>query len=293
MLSSMTGFGRGEQTRNGATVTVEIRSVNNRYCEVSVKMPAALVSAEQELRDFIQKRVDRGKLSVTVRVESPVKTTSVPAFDRAAAKAVHADLDALRRELGIEEPVGLTHLLRFDTLYQVRESEGTDDTLKSLLLLATTDAISNLQEMRRLEGMNLQTDLQVRLDRITGTIDEIEALFSKRIPEARQRMADRIRQLLDGDQPVDKERLELEVALLADKLDITEELVRMRSHIDYFLNAMASNEPAGRRINFLIQEMHREVNTMGSKANHAGVAHKVVELKEILEIIREQIQNIE
>lgn len=293
MLSSMTGFGRGEQTHNGTTVTVEIRSVNNRYCEVSAKLPLALQILEQELRDLIQKRVDRGKLSVSVRLDQPQRSAPVPRFDAEAAKLVQADLERLRSTLGIAEPVGLNHLLRFDSLYQLPEADASDEPLKPLLMQATIDAIASLQDMRRQEGLSLQKDLETRLDRIETTIDAIEAASKERLPEARRKMAERIRVLMDSDSPVDKDRLELEVAILADKLDITEELVRMRSHIVYFRGAMNADEPAGRKINFLIQEMHREVNTMGSKANHAGVAHMVVELKEILEIIREQIQNIE
>lgn len=293
MLSSMTGFGRGEQTRNGTTVTVEIRSVNNRYCEVSAKLPPSFQPLEQELRDLIQKRVDRGKLSVAVRVDQPQRAVQVPRFDQEAARQVHADLETLRTALGITEPVGLTHLLRFDSLYQVPETDAADEPVKPLLLQATIDAIASLQDMRRQEGITLQKDLETRLARIETTIDAIEAASRDRLPEARKKMAERIRVLMDSDSPVDKDRLELEVAILADKLDITEELVRMRSHIVYFRGAMKADEPAGRKINFLIQEMHREVNTMGAKANHAGVAHMVVELKEILEIIREQIQNIE
>lgn len=293
MLSSMTGFGRGEQTRNGTTVTVEIRSVNNRYCEVSAKLPPSLQPMEQELRDLIQKRVDRGKLSVAVRLDQPQRAAPVPRFDAEAARHVHQDLDALRTALGIAEPVGLSHLLRFDSLYQIPEADSGDEPVKPLLMQATVDAIASLQEMRRQEGITLQKDLETRLSRIETTIDAIESASKERIPEARRKMAERIRALMDGDSAVDAERLELEVAILADKLDITEELVRMQSHIVYFRGAMNADEPAGRKINFLIQEMHREVNTMGAKANHAGVAHMVVELKEILEIIREQIQNIE
>ncbi len=289
----MTGFGRGEITLNGLTITVEIRSVNNRYCEISMKLPGLFQPMEQELRDLIQKQVDRGKLSVNVRVEMPVGDSITPSFDLGAAKALFVQLNALRDELKLDEPVGLNHLLRFDSLYQSKDSDGFDPATKAVLIDAVNAAIVSLKKMRKEEGDHLQADLTERLNVIESTCAQIGALSKDRLPEAKKKMTDRIQALLDSDQVLDAGRLELEVALLADKLDITEEIVRMGSHIAYFRKAMESSEPAGRKINFLIQEMHREVNTMGSKANHSSIAHLVVELKEILEIIREQIQNIE
>ena len=294
MMSSMTGFGRGEITRNGLTVTVEIRSVNNRYCEISLKLPSLFQPMEQELRDLIQKQVDRGKLSISVRAEFPVAATSlVPSFDLGAAKALMTQLEQLRSELSLDEPITLNHIMRFDSLYTSKESDGLDAATKTVLIDAILAAIVNLKKMRKEEGDHLQADLTERLNVIESTCAQISAQSKERLPEAKKKMTDRIQALLDSDQVLDAGRLELEVALLADKLDITEEIVRMGSHIAYFRKAMEGSEPAGRKINFLIQEMHREVNTMGSKANHSAIAHLVVELKEILEIIREQIQNIE
>lgn len=294
MMSSMTGFGRGEITRNGLTITVEIRSVNNRYCEISLKMPSLFQPMEQELRDVIQKQVDRGKLSITVRAEMPNDTTdTTPTFDIPTAKKLHAQLKELKSELNLTEPINLMHLMRFDSLYQSKETDSLNPETKAVLFDAVTAAINSLQAMRKQEGDHLKVDLTQRLSVIESTCAGILELSKERIPDARKKMADRVKVLLESDKEVDKDRLEQEIAFLADKLDITEEIVRMSSHIAYFRKAMDAAEPAGRKINFLIQEMHREVNTMGSKANHAGIAHMVVELKEILEIIREQIQNIE
>ncbi len=292
MMSSMTGFGRGETTHNGTTITVEIRSVNNRYCEVSLKTPANLSMLDQELKDFIQKRVDRGKLSVSVRVESAKPETPAIRFDAEAARLLHAELTRLNTDLGLNEPITLNHLLRFDAIYQSRNENADDEGVKSLLLAATEAAIADLQRMRNVEGQTLQADLAKRLDNIEAVAAEVETLAKARIPEARKKLMDRVSQLVASD-TLDPNRLELEIALLADKLDITEELVRLASHISYFRLAMDAPEPAGRKLNFLIQEMNREVNTMGSKAGSAGIAHLVVNLKETLEIIREQIQNIE
>lgn len=293
MLRSMTGFGRGEQNRGGITVTVEIRSVNNRYCDVSTKLPSIVQSLDSELRDLVQKRIDRGKLMVSVRVDQPDGAVAPPRIRLETARMVFEDLERLRTDLGIVEPVGLTHLLAMEALSASADPDEAQGPVKELLMQACADAITQLQEMRRREGMTLQTDLETRMSHMEATIVAIETASKERLPEARRKMADRIRMLLESDVPADKDRLELEVAILADKLDITEELVRMRSHIAFFREVMAADEPAGRKINFLIQEMHREVNTMGSKANHAGIAHMVVDVKEILEIIREQIQNIE
>jgi len=289
----MTGFGRGEVTTNGTTVTTEIRSVNNRFCEVSLKLPQQIQNLENEVREFIQRNVSRGKLHVMIRVDEPVESTARMHFDREAAQQYLSMLEELRYMMRIEEPITLEHVISNPNIFKLTDDQlERVERLRPLILSSVDRAIAELKKMRTQEGSHLMDDFQKRLDTIDETVQTIASHAKERVPEARLKLQERIATLLDSES-FDKERLELEIAIMADKLDITEELVRLSSHTRFFREAMQNDESVGRKLNFLIQEMHREINTIGSKASHAGISHHVVQLKETLEIIREQVQNIE
>lgn len=289
----MTGFGRAEINRDNVTVTTEIRSVNNRYCEVSLKLPQQIQNLENEIREFIQRNVSRGKLHVIIRLDDPVDNVAKLHFDRGAARQYFSMLEELRFMLNIPEPVNLNHVLSHDKIFQTPDDQiERIERLRPLVIDSVKNAIDDLTKMRAQEGSHLMKDFEARLKSIDETAKIIADAAKERVPEARNKMQERISALLESEN-FDKERLELEIALLADKLDVTEELVRLESHTRFFREAMQNGESVGRKLNFLIQEMHREINTIGSKANHAGIAHHVVALKEALEIIREQVQNIE
>ena len=293
MLKSMTGFGRAEVSKSGVTFTTEIRSVNNRYCEVSLKMPQSLQNLENEIRELIQRKVSRGKLHVFIRMDEGVEAVTRIHFDREAAQIYYRMLEELRYTLNIPEPINMNHILSNDSIFKVPDDHlDRVEKMRPLLMESVELAIEDLKKMRAQEGAHLKTDFMERLDAIDEVCEVIKVLGAERVPEARKKLNEHITTLLETDN-FDRERLEIEIALLADKLDVTEELVRLESHTKFFREALEDGDSVGRKLNFLIQEMHREINTIGSKANHAGIAHHVVQLKESLEIIREQIQNIE
>lgn len=293
MIQSMTGFGRGEVSEHGTTVTTEIRSVNNRFCEVSLKLPQQIQNLENEVREFIQRNVSRGKLHVMIRVDEPVASTAKLHFDRDAAQQYITMLEELRYMLRIEEPLNLDHVLSNPNIFKLTDDQlERIERLRPVIIRSVDAAIAELKKMRVQEGSHLKMDFEKRLDYIDEVVGIIAEQAKERVPEARNKMIERITTLLDSDS-FDKERLELEIAMLADKLDVTEELVRLASHTKFFREALDNGDSVGRKLNFLIQEMHREINTIGSKASHSGISHHVVQLKETLEIIREQVQNIE
>jgi uncharacterized protein (TIGR00255 family) len=293
MIESMTGFGRGEAHRNGTTVSVEIRSVNNRYCEVVFKMPSLLQHREHEFRELIQKNFERGKFNVVISLESTDAEEPAQIINEQAVGAYTRMLNSLRESAGIEAPLKLDHFLQFNDLFTNRAVSDEEVALvHELSVTACKKAIEEIRAMRRQEGRYLADDMLKRISNIGSIIAEIRSITSGRIEEARTRFRDRIASLL-GDESFDTDRLELEIAILADKLDITEEMVRLDAHLKFFNESMETREASGRKLNFLLQEMLREINTIGSKSYNADIAHHVVNAKEILEKIREQVQNIE
>jgi uncharacterized protein (TIGR00255 family) len=245
------------------------------------------------MRDLIQRNVDRGKLTAQINLIRHSSDKEVPKVDSEAARVRIAQLRQIRELAGIDEPIRLEHLLGFQELFL--SSDDDSDTLAELQDIcskAVTLALKQLNSMRLQEGNFLTQDISNRIDQLESLLVGIQSQASNRVPEARVKMQERIKNLLSDDN-YDKTRLELEIVILADRLDVSEEVVRMEGHIQFFREALAAPQSMGRRLNFLSQEMNREVNTIGSKCNHVGIAHNVVELKEILEQIREQIQNIE
>jgi len=289
----MTGFGRAEVAKRGITAAVEVRSVNSRFLEVTARMPRSLSQREKNVKELVRSFVNRGNLTVAISVEEDTDGAQPMSVNRSAAKAYAKLLNEVRKAAGIRERVKLDHLLKFSEVFEVSREEETDERVWKVVEEALRGALKEFNTMRRNEGKELGKDLARRVRWIDETVGTIEGLSTQRIPEERKRLHERIAQLLDDKSIVDQNRLELEIALLADKLDVTEECVRFRSHNKFFLEAMQQEEAAGRKLNFLVQEINREANTIGSKTNDADVAHLVVKIKEELEKIREQLQNIE
>jgi uncharacterized protein (TIGR00255 family) len=293
MIESMTGFGRGDAHKNGTTVSVEIRSVNNRYCEVTFKMPSLLQQKEHEFRDLIQKNFERGKFNILITLESSDAMEPALVINEQAVLAYTKVLNQLRETTSIEQPVSLDHFLHFNDLFTSRQVSDEEVALVyELALTACRKAIDEIRTMRRQEGKYLADDMISRLSNIGSIIENVRSIASGRIEDARTRFRERIAAMVT-DESFDPDRLELEIAILADKLDITEEVVRLDAHLKFFTEAMQNNEASGRKLNFLLQEMLREINTIGSKSYNADIAHHVVNVKETLEKIREQVQNIE
>lgn len=290
----MTGFGRGEAADNGLNATVEIKTLNSRYLDVSIRLPQLLQHKELELKEIFQKSIKRGKLNVTAyinRVENAQPETKV---DTEKVKVYAKLLNEVRNAAGIEEPLNLKSLTAFGDIF-ITQEEDDEETINlkwKLIEQATQLAIANLMEMRTQEGGQLKNDLISRINSIDEAVESILKITDGRAKEVRDKLLERIKQLID-DENIDQDRLEMEVVIMADKMDITEETVRLRAHLKFFLEAIELPEPAGRRLNFLTQEINRELNTIGSKANDSEIAHHVVRAKEMLEQIREQVQNVE
>lgn len=293
MIASMTGFGRGRAQRDTLALVVEIRSVNSRYCEISSRLPRPLAEYEIALQNQVKEAISRGRISITVQPESAGETGMTARIDAAQVHGYATLLREMARAAGIDEPLSLTHLLNFpDLITTVEETLAPGDEAEALLTAATHEALAQFTAMRLQEGEALQKDLEMRLNAIDAGLAEVISRAPERLDEARTRLSERVNEYL-ADERFDRDRLEMEIVLLADRLDVTEECVRLASHLAMFREAMTADEPVGRKLNFIVQEINREVNTIGSKANDARIARLAVEMKEELEKIREQVQNIE
>jgi len=294
MIHSMTGFGRGSASRAGATATVEIKSVNKRHHDVSVRMPGNLAEKESAIQTALRDAFERGQFTVYIDVESNLDTT-VPYRVDPEATATYANLlRDLRSAAGIDAEITLDDLLRFDGV--LTEERPDDDELLdeawAAVEAATEEAIEALATMRAQEGEALRDDLENRLRAIEKDLQAVEDRAPERVREHQQRLRDRLAEIMD-DERIDNDRIETEIAVLADKLDISEECVRLRSHIDMFRESLADDEPSGRKLKFITQEIHREVNTIGAKANDPSISGCGVRMKEEVEKIREQVRNVE
>lgn len=288
----MTGFGKGEATSKGVTFTVELRSVNNRFLEISTRAPKAISQRENEIKEIIKTKISRGKISLNAMKDEETDGEIAISIDKKKAKEITAVLEQLRKTAKIKQPVTLEHLLHFSEIFQTKEAVE-DETEWKVFVQALTKAVDGLKKMREKEGAELARDSKERIAKINKNIDTVEQLSKKRIPEERKRLTDKVAALVEDKGIINNQRLELEIAILSEKLDVTEECVRFRSHNKFFLEALQSKESEGRKLNFLIQEMGREANTIGSKCNDVEIAHIVVGIKEELEKIREQLQNFE
>ena len=293
MIASMTGFGRGTAQVGGTTATVEMRSVNNRFLDVSVRLPYRLAEREAEVQALAKQAFERGKINIHLQIEQEADAELPIRVNEEAARAYGALLEDLRQAAGIREPVRVEDVLRYSDVFTTEEeTPETNEEAWDAVRAALEEAIDGLRDMRLEEGQALFEDLTQRLDALEAALAQVEVRAPLRVEEVRQRLRERLSELL-GDDRLDPDRLEQEIVFLADRLDVTEEIVRLHSHLSLFREALASDVPVGRKLNFIVQEIHREVNTIGSKANDAEVARYAVEMKEEIEKIREQVQNVE
>ncbi len=289
----MTGFGRGETTENGITATVEIKSLNSRYLDVSTRLPQRLQDRELEAKELVQEYVNRGKINITVNVSEADSAGLSIAVDTNKVVGYSKIIKELKEAAGIDEPITIRDITQFnDVFINKEEDEEILEEKWNVAEKALQEALRSLLKMRTQEGDQLKNDLIDRIDFIDENIEIITKETNGRADETREKLLERINNLVDEDK-IDPERLELEVAILVDKMDVTEEIVRLRSHLKFFKEAVEQPEPAGRQLNFLTQEINRELNTIGSKANNSEIAQYVVKCKEALEQIREQVQNVE
>ncbi|MCL5991993.1 MAG: YicC family protein, partial [Bacteroidetes bacterium] len=272
-------------------LAVELKSLNGRYLEISCKIPRSLNHKEFEIREMLKSSISRGNILISINIETNLALKQNLINEEAAVEYFKA-LKRLKKKLNVQEPVRFNELLTFAGNFYTKENGGNSELEWRISKKTIINALKNLDRMRINEGQQIIKDVQKRIKNISLVIDKVEKLGLKKIPDERERLRQRVAKLFESDE-IDEHRIQMELVLLADKLDISEECVRLRSHIKFFYETLKSNEPVGRKLNFLIQEMNREVNTIGSKANDTEIAHLVVETKEDLERIREQIQNIE
>ena len=292
MIKSMTGYGKAEATLPTGRLVAEIRSVNHRYGDISIKIPRALMEFENDVRKTVAARLKRGKIEVFLQLSGGAEESNLPVLNLPLARAYHGIFVRMKEELGLEDQITLSLLATQKDVLTGGGSAEIAESLRQDLLSLVEIAIENIDAMRRREGGMLLDDLRARRWTLSSLIDKIAERAPEVVAEAGKRLKERVSQLTGGC-GVDESRLAQEIAFMADRGDITEELVRFNSHLCQLDETLLIGEPVGRKLDFLVQELNREVNTIGSKANDSEIAAIVVQLKAELEKIREQVQNIE
>jgi len=291
-MNSMTGYGKGEAQAGNVALTVEIKTVNHRYADITVKLPRSLMALENEVRREVGQTLRRGKIDVFVNFGSAEESTVVPVLNRTLALAYRDLFTQLRNELGLSGGVTLELLASQRDVIQLREAEVAPEVLRDCVLQAMAQATGQLLAMRHAEGEATAADLRERLAQLDGLLMEVERRAPQIPQEWQGKLLERLARLQQG-LDYDPQRVAQEVAMYADRCDISEEVVRFRSHLTQFRALFDDAEAVGRRMDFLVQELNREVNTMGSKSNDAELTRAVVAMKAELEKVREQVQNVE
>jgi uncharacterized protein (TIGR00255 family) len=292
MIKSMTGYGRVEALFDGRNIVVEAKSVNHRFLEIALRMPAALYPLEMEYKKKIGERFKRGRIDVSIRLEGEGVDTSKVNLNMEVARNYFDVLTRLEKEFHLQEPISLKNLISFRDIFTPPAETQLEADFLNQVEKTLQEALSMLVNMRQDEGIALFSDMQMRLRSIQETMETIRSRAPQIVVEYQKRLSDRIKELTAGFE-LDPARLAQEVAIMADRCDITEEIVRMQSHIGQFEALLQSDEAEGRKIDFLLQEMNREINTIGSKGNDVEIARQVIEAKSELGKLREQAQNIE
>lgn len=291
MIKSMTGYGRGHGEIDGLSFSVEIKTVNHRYADISIKSPRFLSPLETDIKKQVQKVLKRGKIDLFITQEHTATLTNKPVVDEQVAQAYIEAFKTLQSISGLPGEISLEFLAGQKDVLVMKDVEFSQDDLKECLALAIDGALGALQEMRQREGAATAVDIVARLDSLSQSLAEIEELATLVPLEWQKKLQERLGRLQENDG--DPQRIAQEIAIFADRCDISEEIVRFQSHLSQFRELLQKDEPVGRQLDFLVQELNREANTMGSKSNDASLTRNVVTLKAELEKIREQVQNIE
>ncbi len=292
MIKSMTGFGRGTASNESLNVTVEIKAVNHRYFEFSARMPRAYQFLEEKLKVHCQKSISRGKVELSVFVEELTENSTEVVLNHTYAKAYIKALKNLSKEYKIKNDVKVSTLASNPEIFKLRKNALPDEVVEEAVIKALDEAITAFIAMRETEGERLKADILSRAQTILGKVSLVEERSPETVKAYRERLEQKVRELLENAQ-VDEQRLITETAIFADKVAVDEETVRLRSHIKQLESLLESAEPIGKKLDFIVQEMNRETNTIGSKAQDVEIAHIVVDIKSEIEKIREQIQNVE
>ncbi|WP_325227410.1 YicC/YloC family endoribonuclease [Schnuerera sp.] len=293
MIKSMTGFGRGESTNGIHNFSLEIKTVNHRYNDIVLKIPKHLNYLEEKIKKRIKNSINRGRVEVYINLEYISKSSIDVKVDMLLAKAYKTGVETIKKQLDIKDEVKLAHILSFPEIITTERKEMDEDITWDCLKTALDMALEKVINMRKEEGNILKKDMESQIVKIEKMMGEIEIRSPLVVEEYKEKLKNRIEELLDEDYNLDEERLNNEIAFFADRSDINEEIVRVNSHIRQFIKTLEEIEPVGRKLDFIIQEMNREVNTIGSKANDLVIGNYVIDIKSELEKIREQAQNVE
>ncbi|CAH8769847.1 YicC/YloC family endoribonuclease [Paenibacillus dendritiformis] len=294
MVYSMTGYGQSVRSVGGYKITIEAKSVNHRYCEIMLRMPREWTSCEEPLRRLVQQSIKRGRVDVFINREREGEAKTAVAINEQTVKAYMEAGRLLRDQYGVSGEMTVNDWLRLPDVFTIQEEQPlSEEELLRELESGLAEAMDGLCQMRVMEGNHLAQDMKERLNRLESLHADISARAPLVVAEYRAKLQQRIEQLLDAESSLDEYKFGMEVALFADRSNIDEELTRLQSHFNQFRQLLDSTEPIGRKLDFLIQEMNREVNTIGSKANHLEIINHVVDMKAELEKIREQAANME
>ena len=292
MIKSMTGFGRAVAETDGYVITVEIKSVNHRYFEFSSRIPRQYGFLDDKLKSYINSRVSRGKVECYVSIDSLNTEAAQVVVNNTLASAYVSALKELSKNYDLKEDFGASTVARFQDVLVVKKADEDEEKIWSYVKSVTDTALDKFIAMRTVEGEKMKNDISSRADYILSCVEYIEKRSPETVKEYNDKLVERVHDLI-GDVSLDEGRVIQEVAIYADKVAVAEETVRLRSHLDQLKAFINADEPVGRKMDFLVQEINRETNTIGSKANDVDIARKVVDIKAEVEKIREQIQNIE
>ncbi len=292
MIRSMTGFGRAQASVEGYNITVEIRSVNHRYFELYTKIPRTYSFLEEKVKALLQTEITRGKVECSVQIESTADESVVVTVNEPLAKGYVDAVGAISEAFGITNDLTAMSVARFSDVLSISKAPVDEDLLWSKVSPVVADALKGFVEMRLTEGIKLSQDVLSRADIILNNVSYIESRSPETVKAYSEKLLERMKTVL-GDTQIEESRILTEAAIYADKVAVAEETVRLRSHIEQLHTMLSSDEAVGRKLDFLVQEINREANTIGSKAQDVDIARRVIDIKAEVEKIREQIQNIE
>ncbi|MBQ6265113.1 MAG: YicC family protein [Clostridia bacterium] len=292
MIRSMTGYGRSQQTIDGFSITLEIKSVNHRYFEFNTRLTRNYNFLEEKLKSFFSNTVSRGKVECSVMIESVEEADAVITVNHPLVKSYMQAYEELSSQYNLQNDITVSSLSKVPDIFSIRKQEADEERIWAAVSTVAAAALENFTAMREREGAKLKDDVSSRLNTIIGCVEFIEERSPETVKEYNEKLLARLRDLL-GDTTVDEQRILTEAAIFADKIAVAEETVRLRSHVSQLRSFLESDGPIGKKMDFLVQELNREANTIGSKCQDVELARRVVDIKAEIEKIREQIQNIE
>ncbi len=292
MIKSMTGYGRAQKILNGRDILVEIRSVNHRYYEYSSRVPRAFNYVDEKLKALLKQGISRGKVEVNVTINNIEGRDTEIALNKGAAEGYVNALRSVSAELGLEDDLTLSKLIKLPDIFNIQKTPDNEEQVWDDVAAVAGEALDKFVSMRETEGEKLRNDVLEKSDLILKMVGQVEALSPKTVENYRGKLYQKLSELLES-KDIDQQRILTEAAIFAEKIAVDEETVRLRSHVSQLRDMLDSADPIGRKLDFIVQEMNREVNTIGSKAQDLNITKIVVDMKAEIEKIREQIQNIE